>query len=84
MNLGTKPYCKPVSKRHTMVSGSLAVHPYIRPSVCSPVLGLRPGWMAQRGGRTDVRTEKQTENLPILQDFVANRERCPKSEVYWS
>ena len=59
----------------------------------SPVewLGLRPGWMAQRGGRTDERTYGQTneqtneqtsgrtENLPILQDFVPYRGRCPAS-----
>ena len=45
-------------------------------------LGLRPGWMAQRGGQTDERTDEQTngqmENLPILQDFVPYRGRCPK------
>ena len=39
--------------------------------------------MAQRGGqtdiRTDVRTYVRTENLPILQDFVPYRGRCPKS-----
>ena len=44
-------------------------------------LGLRPGWMAQRGGRTNERMNKrtngQTENLPILQDFVPYRGRCP-------
>ena len=43
-------------------------------------LGLRPGWMAQRGGRTDVRTYERTENLPILQDFVPYRGRCPKKK----
>ena len=52
-------------------------------------LGLRPGWlglragmMAQRGGtdgRTDERTNERTENLPILQDFVPYRGRCPAS-----
>ena len=36
-------------------------------------LGLRPGWQAQRGEWTDERTE----NLPILQDFVPYRGRCP-------
>ena len=45
-------------------------------------LGLRPGWMAQRGGHTYIRTDEQTdkrmENLPILQDFVPYRGRCPK------
>ena len=38
-------------------------------------LGLRPGWLAQRGG-----TDERTENLPILQDFVPYRGRCPKRE----
>ena len=39
-------------------------------------LGLKPGWMAQRGGG---RTNERMENLPILQDFVPYRGRCPKS-----
>ena len=43
-------------------------------------LGLRPGWMAQRGERTDGRTDERTENLPILQDFVPYRGRCPASQ----
>ena len=48
-------------------------------------LGLRPGWMAQRGGtdgRTYVRTDVRTyvQNLPILQDFVPYRGRCPASQ----
>ena len=47
-------------------------------------LGLRPGWMAQRGERTyvrtDGRTDVRTENLPILQDFVPFRGRCPASQ----
>ena len=30
------------------------------------------------GGPTDVRTYGQTEVLPILQDFVRSRGRCPK------
>ena len=38
-------------------------------------LCLRPGWMAQRGERTD----RQTENLPILQEFVPYRDRWPAS-----
>ena len=49
-------------------------------------LGLRPGWMAQMGGGggrtnewTNKRTDKRTENLPILQDFVPYRGRCPAS-----
>ena len=41
-------------------------------------LGLRPGWMAQGGG-TYGRTNERTENLPILQDFVPYRGRCPAS-----
>ena len=65
--------------------------PYVRPSIRPSVrlswlagpqpgwLGLRPGWLAQRGGRTDGRTNERTENLPILQDFVPYRGRCPKS-----
>ena len=44
-------------------------------------LGLRPGWMAQRGGCTYKRTDGRTENLPILQDFVAYRGRCPKNDI---
>ena len=28
--------------------------------------------------RTDVQTDVRTENLPILQDFVPYRGRCPK------
>ena len=44
--------------------------------------------MAQRGERTDGRTDGQTdgrmdvrtENLPILQDFVPYRGRCPASQ----
>ena len=42
-------------------------------------LGLRPAWQAlgpSRGG-TDGRTNERTENLPILQDFVPYRGRCP-------
>ena len=35
--------------------------------------------MAQRGGGTDVRTDKR-KNLPILQDFVSYRGRCSKRE----
>ena len=46
------------------------------------------GLMAGGGGdvRTDVwmdeRTDKRTENLPILQDFVPYRGRCPKRELH--
>ena len=40
--------------------------------------------MAQRGerteGRTDGRTDGRMENLPILQDFVPYRGRCPASQ----
>ena len=39
-------------------------------------LSLRPGWMALRG---DGRTNKRTENLPIIQDFIPYRGRCPAS-----
>ena len=31
------------------------------------------------GGRAEKRTDKQTEFLPILQDFVPSRGRCPKT-----
>ena len=30
-------------------------------------------------GQTDKQTDERTENLPILQDFVPYRGRCPKS-----
>ena len=46
-------------------------------------LGLSPGWMAQREERMDVwtdeRTNRRTENLPILQDFVPYQGHCPTS-----
>ena len=42
------------------------------------MLGLRPGWMAQRGERTD----RWTENLPILQDFVPYQGRGPKIDIH--
>ena len=32
-----------------------------------------------RGGRADERMNERMENLPILQDFVPYRDRCPKS-----
>jgi len=38
-------------------------------------LGLSPGW--PRGG--DGRTNRSMENLPILQNFVPYRGRCPKT-----
>ena len=38
-------------------------------------LGLRPGWMAQRGEWTN----RLTENVPILQDFVPYQGGCPAS-----
>ena len=41
-----------------------------------------PGSWALKGGtdgRTNGRTDGRTENLPILQDFVPYRGRCPKS-----
>ena len=37
--------------------------------------------MAQRGEWTDGRKYIQTENLPILQDFVPYRGRCPASPM---
>ena len=46
-------------------------------------LGLRPAWLAlgpSRGGWTDGRTDRRTENLPILQDFVPYWGRCPKTD----
>ena len=43
-------------------------------------LGLRTGWMARKGGWTDGRRE----NLPILQDFVPYRGRCPKRLQPWA
>ena len=58
-----------------------AIQPGLRPSQ----LGLRPsqpglkpevGWL----GGTYKRTNERTENLPILQDFVPYRGRCPKRE----
>ena len=52
----------------------LFVHPIIWPYVRSPLWasGLA-GWPRGGNGRTDGRTE----NLPILQDFVPYRGRCP-------
>ena len=53
------------------------------------LLGLRPGWVAQRGdgrtdghmdGRMDGLTDVSRENLPILQDLVPYRGRCPASQ----
>ena len=38
-------------------------------------LGLRPGWMAQRGEWTN----RLTENVSILQDFVPYQGGCPAS-----
>ena len=39
---------------------------------------LRASWEAPGGG-TDERTDERTEFLPILQDFVPYRGRCPKT-----
>ena len=39
--------------------------------------------MPPRGGQTYERTNGRTENLPILQDFVPYRGRCPKTYVKW-
>ena len=38
---------------------------------------LRASWEAPGGGRINGRTDKRTEFLPILQDFVPYRGRCP-------
>ena len=43
-------------------------------------LGLRPSWMFQRGEQMDKQTNEWMENLPILQDFVPYRGRCPKKQ----
>ena len=81
----------PVEWVHISVRPSVhppsTVWPSIIPSVRLSIrplcwLDLRPGWMAQRGGHTYVQTNEQTENLPILQDFVPYRSRCPASEPH--
>ena len=37
-------------------------------------------WMDGRtDGRTDGQMDEQTKNLPILQDFIPYRGRCPKN-----
>merc|ERR1712121_155661 len=43
---------------------------------------LAGSWALEGGtdGWTDERTNGRTENLPILQDFVPYRGRCPKTE----
>ena len=70
----------------------LFVRPFVSPSVHSPLLAIQPGWLAgpqawldgPEGGdvRTYGRTNGRTENLPILQDFVPYRGRCPKKEQF--
>ena len=75
-----------------MVSGSLALLYFLlgfhgerqgRLGLRHGWLGLRPGWLAGPEGGTDRQTDKQTngqtENLPILQDFVPYWGRCPDS-----
>ena len=56
--------------------------PYVRPSVCPSVcpLGIEglPGGQGGTYVQTYVRTYVRTEFLPILQDFVPCRGRCPK------
>ena len=58
-----------------------AIQPDLGPT--SQASGLRPGWMAQRGEQTNQQTDEQmdgrTANLPILQDLVLYRGRCPTS-----
>ena len=39
------------------------------------------GGDVRTNGRTDVQTNGRTENLPILQDFVPYRGRCPASPL---
>ena len=60
-----------------MVSGSLALLFFL--------IGFHGGkqgsgpiaWLDGPEGGTDGQTKKRTENLPILQDFVPYRGRCP-------
>ena len=44
-------------------------------------IGLRPGWESLKASQEERNgcTDGRTENLPILQDFVPNRGRCPAS-----
>ena len=49
------------------------------PPLGSGWLGLRPGWMVQRGERTYRRKDILRENFPILQDFAPYQGRCPAS-----
>merc|ERR1712015_220669 len=57
-----------------------------QPASQPPALGLAgwasglAGWPRGGNGRTDGRMDVRTENLPILQDFVPYRGRCPASQ----
>ena len=73
------------SVRPSVDSPLWAIHPGLSPS--QPSLRLQ-AWLAgpqawldgpEGGGRTDERMNGRTENLPILQDFVPYRGRCPAS-----
>ena len=70
-----------------------SVCPYIHPPLRAIQLVLRPSqpglrpsqtakpqarWPRGGDGRMDRRTKEHSENLPILQDFVPYRGRCPK------
>ena len=84
-----RPFVRPSPPLWAIQPGLRPSQPGLRPSQPSLKpetwlagwLGLRPGWMARRGGdgQTNERTNGRTENLPILQDFVPYRGRCPAS-----
>ena len=79
VRLSVRPSVCPSVRPSGWLAGWLGLRPSwlgLRPGW----LGLRPGWMAQGGG-TDGRTNGRTENLPILQDFVPYRGRCPASPM---
>ena len=57
----------------------LYVRPSVRPSVW--LNGPEGGTDGRTYVRTDGRTDIRTENLPILQDFVPYRGRCPVRHV---
>ena len=55
------------------LAGWLDMRPgWLALSIYAGWLGLRHGWMAQK--------DIHRENLPILQDFVPYRGRCPASQ----
>ena len=49
-----------------------SVHPSVRPSI-------RSGWASDLAGWPRGGTDRWTENLPILQDFVPYQGHCPAS-----